>query len=126
MKKLNVNEMNVISSVVSKKVNDLKYEKIKSKIEKDVDYKKLVKISKEKELLSKKLSEINKLNNDLVIKIRNKFNINNVFIDNNSEIKVMFNNVNYNNIYNDIILFGIDKELNVNDLINKLVEKYSE
>jgi hypothetical protein len=33
---------------------------------------------------------------------------------------------NYNNnLYNDIVLYNIGKELNVDELINKLVEKYS-
>ena len=43
----------------------------------------------------------------------------------NNEIKVMFNNNGYNSYYNDIVLYNIGKELNVDELINKIVDKYS-
>jgi hypothetical protein len=123
MKKLSVNEMNVISNEISKRVNEKKYESIKGKLEKDVDYKKLEKLNKELIELNKKLKEKNNLYNELVLKVRNKFNINNVYRDNNNEIKVMFgNNLN---VYNDLVLYSIGKELNVDELINKIVEKYS-
>jgi hypothetical protein len=123
MKKLSVNEMNVISNEISKRVNEKKYESIKGKLEKDVDYKKLEKLNKELIELNKKLKEKNNLYNELVLKVRNKFNINNVYRDNNNEIKVMFgNNLN---VYNDLVLYSIGKEINVEELINKIVEKYS-
>jgi seryl-tRNA synthetase len=123
MKKLSMNEMNVLSMEISKRINEKKYESIKGKLEKDVDFKKLEKLNKEVNELNKKLDEKRKLNNELVLKIRNKFNINSVYIDNNSnEIKVMFNNLN---VYNDLVLYSIGKELNVDELINKIVEKYS-
>jgi hypothetical protein len=123
MKKLSVNEMNVISNEISKRVNEKKYESIKGKLEKDVDYKKLEKLNKELIELNKKLKEKNNLYNELVLKVRNKFNINNVYRDNNNEIKVMFgNNLN---VYNDLVLYSIGKEINVEELINKVVEKYS-
>jgi rRNA maturation endonuclease Nob1 len=123
MKKLSNVEMNVISIEVSKKVNEKKYEKIKGKLERDSDYKKLSKLSKEVSELNKKLREKNNLYNELVLKVRNKFNINNVYKDNNGEIKVMFgDNIN---VYNDLVLYSIGKEINVEELINKIVEKYS-
>jgi hypothetical protein len=123
MKKLSVNEMNVISNEISKRVNEKKYESIKGKLERDVDYKKLEKLNKELIDLNKKLKEKNNLYNELVLKVRNKFNINNVYRDNNNEIKVMFgNNLN---VYNDLVLYSIGKEINVEELINKVVEKYS-
>jgi type II secretory pathway component PulK len=123
MKKLSVNEMNVISNEISKRVNEKKYESIKGKLEKDVDYKKLEKLNKELIELNKKLKEKNNLYNELVLKVRNKFNINNVYRDNNNEIKVVFgNNLN---VYNDLVLYSIGKEINVEELINKIVEKYS-
>ena len=40
-KKLSVSEINVLSNVIREKVNEIKYEKIKSKLVKDVDFKKL-------------------------------------------------------------------------------------
>jgi len=123
MKKLSSNEMNVLSMEISKRINEKKYESIKGKLEKDVDFKKLEKVNKEVNELNKKLDEKRRLNNELVLKIRNKFNINSVYIDNNSnEIKVMFNNLN---VYNDLVLYSIGKELNVEELINNIVNKYS-
>ena len=123
MKKLSMNEMNVLSMEISKRINEKKYESIKGKLEKDVDFKKLEKVNKEVNELNKKLDEKRKLNNELVNKVRNKFNIGSVYIDNNSnEIKVMFNNLN---VYNDLVLYSIGKELNVEELINNIVNKYS-
>ena len=58
-KKLSSIEMNVISSEISKRVNEKKYENVKSKLEKDVDYKKLEKLSKEMIELNKKVNEKN-------------------------------------------------------------------
>lgn len=121
MKKLSSNEISVLSNEISKKVNEIKYEKIKSKLEKDVDFKKLEKVSKEINDLRKKIDEKSKLNNELVLKVRNKYNIMSVNRNSNNEIKVDFG---YLNVYNDIILYNIGKELNVDELINKLVDKY--
>ena len=122
MKKLSSNELNVLSNEISKRVNEKKYESIKGKLEKDVDFKKLEKLNKEVNELNKKLDEKRRLNNDLVLKIRSKYNINSVYIDNNNEVKVMFNNLN---VYNDLVLYSIGKELNVEELINNIVNKYS-
>jgi hypothetical protein len=124
MKKLSMNEMNVLSNEISKRINDLKYEKIKGKLEKDVEFKKLEKLNKEIYELRKKIDEKGKLNNEVVLKIRNKYNINYVGIDSDNEIKIMFNNSNMN-IYNDIVLSNLNKELNVEELINNIVNKYS-
>ena len=112
MKKLSSSEMNVLSNEISKKVNEIKYEKIKSKLEKDVDFKKLEKLNKEMNELNKKVNEKRNLNNELVNKVRNKYNIMNVSIGNDNEVKVMFNNNGYNSYYNDIVLYNIGKELN--------------
>jgi hypothetical protein len=122
MKKLSMNEMNVLSMEISKRINEKKYESIKGKLEKDVDFKKLEKLNKEVNELNKKLDEKRKLNNELVNKVRNKFNIGSVYIDNNNEVKVMFNNLN---VYNDLVLYSIGKDLNIEELINNIVNKYS-
>ena len=122
MKKLSMNEMNVLSNEISKRVNEKKYESIKGKLEKDVDFKKLEKLNKEVNELKKKLDEKRNLNNEIVNKVRSKFNINSVYIDNNNEVKVMFNNLN---VYNDLVLYSIGKDLNVEELINNIVNKYS-
>ena len=122
MKKLSMNEMSVLSNEIIKRINDVKYEKIKGKLEKDVEFKKLEKLNKEIYELRKKIDEKSKLNNEVVLKIRNKYNINSVYIDGNNEVKVMFNNIN---VYNDIVLMNMNKEFNVDELINKIVDKYS-
>ena len=123
MKKLSVNKINVISNEIVKKVNEKKYEKIKGKLEKDSDYKKLEKLSKEVFELNKKIREKSNLYNEICLKVRNKFEIGNVYKSNEGEIKVMFNN--NLNVYNDIVLYNIGKDLDVESLINKIVEKYS-
>ena len=125
MKKLSMNEMNVVSSVIREKINEIKYEKIKCKLEKDVDFKKLEKIKKEIDDLNKKIKEKNNLSNEINLKIRNKYDIGSVYIDNNNEVKVMFNNNNYNKINNEIILMNMSREFNIDEMINKLVEKLS-
>ena len=122
MKKLSSNEMNVLSMEISKRINEKKYESIKGKLEKDVDFKKLEKLNKEVNELKKKLDEKRNLNNEIVNKVRSKFNINSVYIDNNNEVKVMFNNLN---VYNDLVLYSIGKDLNIEELINNIVNKYS-
>ena len=125
MKKLSSNELSVLSNEIIKRVNEKMYESIKSKLEKDVDFKKLEKLSKEISELNKKIKEKNNLNNEIVLKIRNKFNISNVYRDNNNnnEIKVMFNSSNMN-VYNDLVLLSIGRDLDIESLINKVVEKY--
>jgi hypothetical protein len=123
MKKLSSSEMSVLSIEIGKRVNEIKYEKIKGKLEKDVDYKKLEKLNKEIIELNKKKDEKSKIYNEIVNKVRSKYNINSVYRDYNDEIKVMFNN--NLNVYNDLVLYSIGKEINVDELINKIVEKYS-
>ena len=123
MKKLSMSEMSVLSNEISKKINEVKYEKIKGKLEKDVEFKKLEKLKKESEELNKKMMEKSKLSSELNLKIRNKYNIGSVYIGNDGEIKVSFNMGNMS-VYNDIVLNNLNKELNVDELINKIVEKY--
>jgi hypothetical protein len=124
-KKLSLNEINVLSNVIRERINESKYEKIKSKLEKDVDYKKLEKISKEISVLDKKNKELINLYSEVNLKLRNKFEISNVWKDSSGGIKVMFNNDDYNKIYNEVLLMNINKEFNVNEMIDKIVEKFS-
>lgn len=122
-KKLSSNEINVLSNVIREKVNEIKYEKIKSKLVKDVDFKKLEKLNKEIKLLDKKRNELFKLSNEVNLKVRNKFDISNVYVDLNDNIKVSFsNNMNF---YNEIVLMNIGNDFNIDELVNKIVEKYS-
>jgi len=123
-KKLSNVEVNVLSNVIREKINNVKYEKIKSKLVKDVDFKKLEKLNKEIKLLDKKRNELFKLSNEVNLKVRNKFDISNVYIDLNDNIKVNFSNNNMN-YYNEIVLMNIGNSFNVDELVNKVVEKYS-
>ena len=123
-KKLSNVEVNVLSNVIREKINNVKYEKIKSKLVKDVDFKKLEKLNKEIKLLDKKRNELFKLSNEVNLKVRNKFDISNVYVDLNDNIKVNFSNNNMN-YYNEIVLMNIGNSFNVDELVNKIVEKYS-
>ena len=123
MKKLSSNEVSVLSSEINKRINEVKYLKIKSKLEKDLDFKKLEKLKREIDELNLKVKEKMNLSNEFNLKIRKKYNINNVYIDINNEMKLNFS-IN-NNLYNDIVLMCINKDFNVEELINKIVERYS-
>ena len=123
MKKLSSNEVSVLSSEINKRINEVKYLKIKSKLEKDLDFKKLEKLKREIDELNLKVKEKYNISNELNLKIRKKYNINNVYIDSNNEMKLNFSIDN--NLYNDIVLMCIGKDFNVEELINKIVERYS-
>ena len=60
--------MTILMTVMIR-LNDVKYEKIKGKLEKDVDFKKLEKLKKESEELNKKMMEKSKLSSELNLKI---------------------------------------------------------
>jgi hypothetical protein len=124
MKKLSKNEINVLSGVIVSKINEKKVERIESKLVKDVDYKRLEKLNKEINELNKKSSELNKMYSEVCLKVRNKFNIGNVWRE-GDKLRVNFNNNgNYNNIYNEIVLSSIGNDFDVEELVNKIVEKY--
>lgn len=129
MKKLNKNEINCIVGEVRRIVNKKKMDEFESKILKDKDYKKLEKLVIEKEVIDKKLKEVNYKINDLVNFIRSKYD-NKFFMNVNNygdkKINISYNNnvFNNNNLYCDVVLNNIENE-NVGDLIEKLVKKYS-
>lgn len=122
MKKLTKVELNVLSMEIGKKVNEAKYERVKDELEKDVDYVEMKKLNDEMNVLSKLLVEKNKLFSSLGEKVREKFGCT-VVKDNKREIKVIYSNNGYS-YYNDLVLTNIGKEFNVEELINKVVEKY--
>lgn len=123
-KKLSMNEVNLLVNVINEKISESKYEKIKGKLEKDSDYKKLEKLSKEVNELNKKLREKSSVYNELVGKVKNKFGISNVW-KNGDEIRVSFWINDSSKVRNEVILSNISKELDVESMINKIVEKYS-
>ena len=126
MKKLSSNELNVLSNVIREKINESKGKKISSKLEKDVDFKKLEVINKELRDLSSKMSEKNNEFNELTSKLKVKYGKDEDIYFNNvkGKIKVNFNNYN-NGVYNDLVLLSIGKEVDIESIVNKLVEKYS-
>jgi hypothetical protein len=128
MKKLSKNEVNVLSNVIVKKVNEKKFEKIESKLESDKEYKMLKKLNEEIKVLDKKRNEMNKKYSEISLKVRNKFNISNVYKDMNGDIKVSFSNNDFklsSDIVNDLVIMSIGREIDIESLINSLIEKYS-
>lgn len=125
-KKLNVNEISVLSSVIREKISNVKYEKIRSEIESDVDYLKLEELNKEIGNLNRRIIEINSEFNSVSSRVREKFNVN-ICKDYNLNNGIKVNVIeNYNNkIYNELVLMNISKDFNVEDVIDKIVEKYS-
>jgi len=133
MKKLSRNEVNVLAQVVSKKIADAKTEASKKILAKDKSYLKWLKLNQEKDELQKKLNELYAEESQMQTEIRNKYKVTvNHFRDSLSgEVKISIwdnnnNNVRYSyDIANEIVLMGIGSELNVDELIEKLVDKYS-
>jgi hypothetical protein len=127
MKKLNRNEVNVITQEVRNAVHAIKVKDVKERSKKDKDAISLLRLSKEKKLLNDKIfninTEMNKLKQDLFIKYNKEFQ----FMENaiTGELDIWCTKDNCNNLYSKIILMGIDKDLKVNDLIDELVKEFS-
>jgi rRNA maturation endonuclease Nob1 len=124
MKKLSMSEINVITNVVIKKINEIKINKIKVTVDKDKDFKELIKLNAEVKKLEKEVSE----------KRVKAVNINNLFKEKyglmvyNRDGKVDYV-INYDQglwskVYDDLLINNINKELNVEEMIDKIVGKY--
>jgi hypothetical protein len=120
-KKLSKVEIDVISSEVGKRVNEMNVKVIEKKLIKDKNYLELKKLFIEREKLNVRSREINNGINFGINSIRDKYKVYVNYI--NNEVNVVNNNV-YSNYYNDIVLMNIDSENNIDELINKVVEKY--
>ena len=130
MGKLSKIELDVVSNeIYSKVVNEVESNYL-SIIEDEVDlslFKKLREIEIEKNKLEKELDEfINNVNDELDIRIsyNSLNNWNNVKED--SELFRIVGSVDYNvkrNIEKELILNGIDKGLDIKELINNMVNK---
>jgi phage gp36-like protein len=132
MKKLSRNEVNVLAQVVSKKIVDAKTEASKKILAKDKSYLKWLKLNQEKDELQKKLNELYNEESQMIKEIRNKYKVTVTYSRDilSGEVKISIwdnnNNVRYSyDIANEIVLMGIGSELNVDELIEKLVDKYS-
>jgi len=130
MGKLSKIELDVVSNeIYSKVVNEVESNYL-SIIEDEVDLSLLIKLREveiEKNKLEKELNEfINNVNDELNIRI--SYNSLNNW-NNNDENSVLFRivgSVDYNvkrDIEKELILNGIDKELDIKELINNMVNK---
>lgn len=130
MKKLNKTEMDVITQEVQKRVNVLRLKDVKEKSKKDKDCINLIKKYKEIKVLNDKVAQMNKematLNQNLNKKYNNKFGFC-VNYSNPDELNISLMNNNFNRyeLFNKIVLMGIDKDLKVDELIAELVKEYS-
>ena len=124
MKKLSMSEINVITNVIVKKINESRINKVKVNVEKDKDFKELVKLNAEIKKLEKELSE----------KRVRMVNINNVFkekyglqvfnINGEVDYRVNYDQGLYSKVYDELLISNINKELNVEEMIDKIVGKY--
>ena len=131
MKKLSRNEVSVVANVVSKKIGAIKDEANKKIIAKDKMYLQWLKLSKEKEELQKRLGEMNNEANKIQREIQGKFKLSLGYYKDyeTGEYKVSIYNVTenknyYSQVSDDIVLMSIDNTFNVDELIDKLVDKY--
>ena len=130
MKKLNKTEMDVITQEVQKRVNVLRLKDVKEKSKKDKDCINLIKKYKEIKVLNDKVAQMNKematLGQNLNKKYNNKFSFSTNYSNPDElNIQLMSTNVNKYELFNKIVLMGIDKELKVEELIAELVKDYS-
>ena len=128
MKKLSRNEVNVITQEVRNKVNEIKLKDIKEKSKKDKDCIKLLKLNNDKKLLNDKISSINDEMRKTTESLHKKYNMKYTFCINSNninELNIWISRYSNDNLYNRIVLMGIDKDLKVNDLIAELVKEYS-
>jgi hypothetical protein len=130
MKKLNRTEMDVITQEVQKRVNVLRLKDVKEKSKKDKDCINLIKKYKEIKVLNDKVAQMNKematLGQNLNKKYNNKFSFSTNYSNPDElNISLMSTNVNKYELFNKIVLMGIDKELKVEELIAELVKDYS-
>jgi len=141
--KLLVKEINCLSEVIIKKVNDERKKLLDERVKKDKEYLGLVKKMDE---YNKKLKEMEKLEksfDESVKKIEKRLNLGNGYEDKSKIGGLVFNNILsssygrkdisismginsvYNSeIYNKLMIENIDGDLNVDDLINRMVKEF--
>ena len=139
--KLLVKEINVLSEVISKRVSDERKKMMDEKVGKDKEYKLL---EKKVDEYNKKLKEMEKLEkgfNESIDKIRKRLNLgsgyddisrignvgcNNVIGSYNKEFRVYYSNnsLSCNEVYNRLMIENIDGDLNVNDLMNRMIKEF--
>ncbi len=139
--KLLVKEINVLSEVISKKVSDERKRVFDEKMKKDKEYMGLL---KKIEDYNKEVVKMKKLEDSFiesVKKIEKRLNLGNSYEDSSRMGSISYNGVigSYNResrvycssnnlsesvIYNRLMIENIDGDLNVNDLIDRLVKEF--
>lgn len=141
--KLLVKEINVLSNVISKKVNEERKKLLDEKVKKDKEYLGLLKKMDE---YNKKLKEMEKLEksfSDSVKKIEKRLDLGNRYEDNNRignlsfndilsssygrkeiGVSISYNSVYESEVYNKLMIENIDGDLNVNDLMNRMIKEF--
>lgn len=128
MKKLSKNEINVLTNVILEKVKEVKNKTYEKLLSKDKMYLKWKKLNGERKILNDKVQELNKEINNIQGEISGKYKIY-IGYDGLNNVMISSNNNNdwnkINKINNEIVLMGIGNNFNVDELIDKLVDKYS-
>jgi len=141
--KLLVKEINVLSEVIGKKVNDERRRLLDERVKKDKEYLGLLKKMDE---YNKKLKEMEKLEkgfDEVVKKIEKRLSLGSGYDDKSKIGSLSFNNVlssNYgrkevfimcsvnsvysSEVYNKLMIENIDGDLKVDDLVNRLVKEF--
>jgi hypothetical protein len=135
--KLLVKEINVLSEVISKKVNEERKKMLDEKLEKDKDYKLLLEKVKEFNVEIEKLRKVEKEFDKSIEKIVSKLdlgfeknklgylNCNRVmYFSKEYGVNRILNNVYESDVYNRLMIENIDGDLNVSNLIDRMVKEF--
>lgn len=141
--KLLVKEINVLSNVISKKVNEERKKKLESIVKKDKEYLGLMKKIEEYNKKVKEMEKLEKGFGEIVKKIEKKLNLGSNYDDKSKigylnwngvisgsygrkEVSVNINNncIYEYDIFNKLMIENIDGDLKVDDLINRLVKEF--
>jgi hypothetical protein len=139
--KLLVKEINVLSEVIGRKVNDERKRLLDERVNGDKEY---VSLMKKIDLYNKEIKKMKKLEDDFcesIRKIEKRLRLGNNYEDKsrigylsivnvignyNKEfgVGIGLNSLYGNDVYNRLMIENIDGDLNVNDLVNRLVKEF--
>jgi len=135
--KLLVKEINVLSEVISKKVNEERKKMLEEKLEKDKDYKLLVEKIKKFNVEIDKLRKVEDEFGKSIEKISSKLGFGFekdklgylgcdkvLYYSKEFSIRNSINSVYEGEIYNRLMIENIDGDLNVNNLIERMVKEF--
>jgi hypothetical protein len=120
-KKMTNVEINAIVNSIRTKIDTAKEKAVDEKLSKDKDYQLLKKLNAEKEALQNKVNELSKkahcISQDLTIKYGFHFR-GDGSVYNNDSYKIQ------QEVYNKVVILNISKEVDVEELIEKLSSEY--